>query len=437
MGAWLGLLLKLAVIGALGLAAAHVGGTVAGLTTVCTLLAINQLSHFLLLRRMRIWLRAPDARTLPRDQGLWGDIFVDLYRSWRRQRDERDRSAITLERFRSAVRALPEGVVMLDREHRIEWFNQVAQRQFGFDASRDLGTVVTQLIRHPRFALCLRGTGDADPVLIRAGTGEGRELSVLVVPFEAGGSLVHARDVTQLQRVESMRRDFVANVSHELRTPLTVITGLTESLMDDTMAGADIRHHYLGMVRDQARHMNRLVEDLLTLSRLETQDGPVQEEVIDGAALAAAVVEQGRVLSAGRHVLTMNVTPVSLRGSATEIYSAFINLVSNAVRYTPDGGHIEVCWGIEGGVPVFSVRDDGIGIAPEHLPRLAERFYRVDRGRSSATGGTGLGLAIVRHILLRHQAALQISSAPGMGSTFRAVFPASRVADEEVVVADI
>jgi two-component system phosphate regulon sensor histidine kinase PhoR len=248
------------------------------------------------------------------------------------------------------------------------------------------------------------------------------------VPYGDRQTLVISRDVTDLERVETMRRDFIANVSHELRTPLTVLCGFLETIADAAGGDGELLRRSLPLMTEQSRRMQRLVEDLLTLSRLESSHDPPREEEIDVPELVRALHADALALSAGRHRVLLDVaTGDRLLGAGEELRSAFGNLVSNAVRYTPDRGEVEIAWRREGPELVFSVRDSGIGIAAQHIPRLTERFYRVDRSRSRETGGTGLGLAIVKHVLNRHQGRLEIASEPGRGSTFSAVFPRERL----------
>ena len=257
----------------------------------------------------------------------------------------------------------------------------------------------------------------------------GHTLALQVISFGEDQKLLLSRDITQLERLETMRRDFIANVSHELKTPLTVVLGFIETLID---AHPDLPHEeaatYLNLAMQQAQRMQRLVDDLLTLSALETDSPPPSEERVDMHALLAEVRRDCEALSAGRHRIEMDFgRPAVILGSAKELRSAFVNLASNAVRYTPDGGVIKLAWRLDDGGGTFSVEDNGIGIEAHHIPRLTERFYRIDRGRSREMGGTGLGLAIVKHVLTRHQAALDIASEPGAGSRFTCRFPARRV----------
>jgi two-component system phosphate regulon sensor histidine kinase PhoR len=253
-------------------------------------------------------------------------------------------------------------------------------------------------------------------------------LEVRVIEVERTRLMVISRDITQREQVDAMRRDFIANVSHELRTPLTVVNGFMEILLDAQHEDEATRRHHLTLMQEQAQRMSRLVEDLLTLSRLESSESSLAEEVVDVQALMRDVAAEATALSHGRHRIELQPARAHLRGNPEELRSAFANLVSNAIRYTPDGGAITLAWRAEAdGGGRFEVRDTGIGVAPEHIARLTERFYRVDKSRSRETGGTGLGLAIVKHVLLRHDARLDIQSELGAGSTFAAVFPASRI----------
>jgi two-component system phosphate regulon sensor histidine kinase PhoR len=252
---------------------------------------------------------------------------------------------------------------------------------------------------------------------------------VRLIEFGEDRKLLNSRDVTAEDRIDTMRRDFVANVSHELKTPVTVLSGFVETLADESFELSSAqRSRFLGMMADQARRMQRLVEDLLTLSALESDASPRDEQPIDMRSFVERLAEEARALSAGRHTLETSVAEdCRLLGNAKELHSALSNLVSNAVRYTPAGGAISLAWRLDGGRGMFSVSDTGIGIEARHIPRLTERFYRVDSGRSRESGGTGLGLAIVKHALTRHQAVLEVTSELGRGSSFSAVFPAARI----------
>jgi two-component system phosphate regulon sensor histidine kinase PhoR len=382
------------------------------------------------LRRLIRWAQSPiDAgMPVPDAGGLWGNAFLALHQRARVGAAARRQLQEELDRLETLTQALPEGVVILADGRTIEWLNARAAADLGLDPARDLGAPIVNLVREPEFVRFLEHPQHGVPASLRR---LGRALQIASAPFGAGHVMLLTRDVTQLERLETMRRDFVANVSHELKTPLTVVSGFVDTLREGMgEIPADEAAHYLALAAEQAGRMQRLIDDLLTLSALETGAPPPLEEVVDMQALLAEVREEVVALSVGRHEVRLEDTgPARLRGAAVELRSAFGNLASNAVRYTPPGGRIVLAWRElpEGGAE-FAVRDSGIGIESQHIPRLTERFYRVDRGRSRESGGTGLGLAIVKHVLERHQARLAIESQAGRGSTFRAIFPATRVA---------
>ncbi len=370
------------------------------------------------------WLEKGDAPDPPRARGTWDKLHALLHRSRRESARREAELARALTRWREAARALPDGVESLDGE-RIEWCNDTARAHLDLDPAKDAGHPITHLVRFPEFGRYLEEGDFAKPVELRSS--DGRVLSVQVVTYGDGQSLVLSRDITRFEKLERMRREFVANVSHELRTPLTVISGFLETLREGDTDPEDARR-YLGLMSEQSRRMERLVADLLTLSTLESSPPPPMEEAIDMSALVDRMGADARALSQGKHVIEVeNQSGIALLGSEREITSALGNLVSNAIRYTPVGGKVRLKWHAADDGAAFDVEDTGIGIPPEHIPRLTERFYRVDRGRSRETGGTGLGLAIVKHALARHGAALDIASTPGEGSRFSARFSAPRV----------
>jgi two-component system phosphate regulon sensor histidine kinase PhoR len=391
-------------------------------------LALRLAYHAWHLAALRRWLREPRLERLPRGRGVWEHLLAELHRYLRHREAGQAELDRTLTRFRAAARALPDGVVILDRDNRIEWSNPTAAGHFGIDARRDAGQAVSNLIRHPDFVARLRAGSFSEPMLLRSGMSDAL-LSVRLIEFGEDRKLLNSRDVTAEDRLDTMRRDFVANVSHELKTPVTVLSGFVETLADDSFdLSSAQRSRFLGMMADQAKRMQRLVEDLLTLSALESDPSPADEQPIGMRALVERLAEEARALSAGRHVVQAAIAEdCRLLGNPKELHSALSNLVSNAVRYTPAGGSISLAWRLEGGRGVFSVADTGIGIEARHIPRLTERFYRVDSGRSRESGGTGLGLAIVKHALTRHQAVLEVSSELGRGSRFSALFPEARI----------
>jgi two-component system phosphate regulon sensor histidine kinase PhoR len=426
-GYWLNTLLKLLAVAAPSLAIGLIFGPVWGLACACAGLSLLLATHIYFLHRLGKWLGTPSLDTLPQGRGVWEKVFAQLYHAVRRERRERDEIMHMLQRFRDATNVLPVGIVLLDSAQRVEWCNVSAAAHFSLDAERDRGISLTHLVRQPEFAAYLSEADPHEPVMLHPVHRPGDSLSIQLIPFAKDSRLLISHDITRIERIETMRRDFIANVSHELRTPLTVINGFLELLTQDAPDDPKEATRYQATMLEQSRRMMRLVEDLLTLSRLEVGDRPAIEETVDMQQLASTLADEARGLSGGSHQFRLEVAPGRLKGSGDELRSAFGNLISNAIRYTPPGGTITVRWAATPEHGAFSVADTGIGIGAEHIPRLTERFYRVDRSRSRETGGTGLGLAIVKHVLLRHQAALKIESEPGKGSTFFAEFPASRV----------
>ncbi len=383
------------------------------------------------------WLLQGQFDHLPTSWGLWGELADRIRRLSRRLRQEIDRSDERLAQMTSAIQASPNGVLLLDSDDHIEWCNQTAAQHFGLDTQRDQQQLITHLVRDPVFSAYLHATDNTQEVLI-----EGRlsrpnapqRLSVQWFPYGEGRRLLLSRDITTLEQAEVMRRDFVANVSHEIRTPLTVLSGFVETLQTLPLS-EDEKKRYLELMSHQAQRMQTLVADLLTLSRLEGSPLPGLSEWTPMSVLWESCENDARALAGGQqgrieltHQLSFEPPPElqthSVGGSCTELQSAMSNLISNALRYTPAGGCVTIGWrwqlpqGME-----FWVQDNGPGIAPEHLPRLTERFYRVDRSRSRETGGTGLGLAIVKHVVQRHGGHMKISSVLGQGSRFGFVLP--------------
>jgi two-component system phosphate regulon sensor histidine kinase PhoR len=379
------------------------------------------------LRRLLDWLRRPDPGEVPEASGVWDDAFALLYRRERHLAQERQRLARLVVRYAQAGRALPDGVVILDGENRIVWCNGKAEARFGIDANTDVGQPIANLVRQPEFVKYVAQGDYAGPVQLKTGRGAALTLSVQIIPYDDAQKLLLARDITQAERLETMRRDFVANVSHELRTPLTVIRGFLETVRELKL-DPDRARNYMGMMADQASRMQRIIDDLLTLSALESAPQPPWDRQIPMDTVLASLRADAEALSGGRHRISLDATGGwDLLGAESEIAGALRNLVTNAIRYTPDGGEVRLIWRASEAGASFAVEDSGIGIEAEHIPRLTERFYRVDNSRSRETGGTGLGLAIVKHALLRHQASLQIESEPGKGSRFTVQFPARRV----------
>jgi two-component system phosphate regulon sensor histidine kinase PhoR len=438
MSFWLLPLTRILLVAVAALITGFFAGPAAAFAVLSVGLAAMVIVQLHYLDALQRWLRRPDETSIPDGFGAWGDVFSELYRTRRRDEKRRRDLAGGLERAERAAQALPDGVVMLNADQRIEWCNSAAERLLGIDRGRDRGRVLTHLVRYPGVSNYLKDASGGEPILVRTAEAPARSLSLQVIQFAELEKFVLVRDVTTFERTETIRRDFIANVSHELRTPLTIINGYLEHMKDGTLHGP-VGERAVSVMHDQVRRMTRLVEDLLILSRLEAEGRPGYEEAVDVAELVEQLVEEGRTLSKGRHEITAGeVSPLRLHGNPEELRSAFTNLVSNAIRYTSEGGAITLRWDVGEDGATLSVSDTGIGIAAEHIPRLTERFYRVDRSRSRDTGGTGLGLAIVKHVLLRHGASLEIESELGRGSTFRCVFPASRlVTDTEHAAAGV
>jgi two-component system phosphate regulon sensor histidine kinase PhoR len=386
--------------------------------------------HLWHVAKLARWLADPQPGKVPEGRGHWDELLTALHRHERNALRREQVLGESLIRFRRATQALPDGVVILDADNRIEWCNDTAAAQLGLDAQRDAGQAIGNLIRTPAFLEYLPGGDHTHAGPIKVPVGSSGTLALQLIPYGEAQKLLLARDVTQEERIETMRRDFVANVSHELRTPLTVLAGFLETVRELKLDPQRIRD-YLGMMQDQASRMHRIIEDLLTLSVLESAP-PLSGERVRMRPLLERVRSDAEALSAGKHRISLLGAPaVDILGAEAELSSAFGNLVTNALRYTPAGGEIRIAWrdGAEGAW--FTVEDTGIGIAPEHLPRLTERFYRIDRSRSRETGGTGLGLAIVKHAVARHQASLELDSRPGAGSRFTIRFPAARTVPAE------
>jgi two-component system, OmpR family, phosphate regulon sensor histidine kinase PhoR len=393
--------------------------------------------------RLLGWLRAEHGNDAPRKAalappaipGTWGEIAERMRRLLRVRDQLNDESQTRLEEFLEAMQASPNGVVLLDGRGRIEWCNQTASQHFGFDATRDMLQLITHLVREPAFKAYMATSDFSEDVVISGSSSTPArpvKLSVHVHAYGADRKLLLSRDITSLELAEAMRRDFVANVSHEIRTPLTVLSGFIETLQTLSLDETE-RSRYLSLMAQQSGRLQTLVNDLLTLSRLEGSPFPGANEWATTSALLVQCEQEARALSRllvplGQQLEFESGTSCEIAGLQAELHSAMSNLVTNAVRYTPEGGVVRVAWKLlPDGRGEFSVTDSGPGIAPEHLPRLTERFYRVDRSRSRETGGTGLGLAIVKHVAQRHSAQLHIESQQGRGSRFSLTFPASRV----------
>jgi two-component system phosphate regulon sensor histidine kinase PhoR len=401
-------------------------GTYALWFMILALIVIMSL-HARQLQKLAVWLNDAKLESMPEAGGIWDELFSLVYRLVKSHLETKQKLADELQHMEQATAALPEGVAILNEANRIEWFNPIAQQHFDLDSQHDIMQDITYLVRQPEFIEYVQDSDFSKPLMMRPGRHDDMVLSIKLIPYGGDKRLLISRDITQFERVEGMRRDFVANVSHELRTPLTVINGFVETMQDMEDFNKASARQPLALMAEQTRRMEHLVADLLTLSRLENDQNPLSEDKVDIRSLLSEVHQSGLLLSGGRHSVELEISAATgILGNREELRSAFDNLVGNAVRYTPTGGTILLRWFERAEQPVFSVQDSGIGIAAKHIPRLTERFYRVDRSRSRETGGTGLGLAIVKHIVMRHQAKLEVTSEEHRGSTFSLVFPVRR-----------
>ena len=374
------------------------------------------------------WLAGGGREPGPNPRGIWGRVFEALGRIHRQNRKRKKRLRKAVNRVRQAAEAMPEGAIVLDAAGTILWMNGASGRLLGLERPRDTGRPVSSFIRHPLFTGALDAEAFDEPLQIASPLHEESQLLVRIVPYGGSRRLMLVRDVTRLYHLEQMRKDFVANVSHELRSPLTVITGYLEAFQDDELLPAEFRRP-VSRMSQQASRMCLIVEDLLRLSRLEATPGAAPAEPIDVTEMIAMIARDAYTLSEGAHLVTHDADAAfSLLGDWNELYSAFSNIAFNAVQYTPAGGTIRLEWTPDGEGARLDVADTGEGIEAHHIPRLTERFYRVDKARSHEKGGTGLGLAIVKHVLVRHDAWLEIESRSGEGSRFSCRFPARRVA---------
>jgi two-component system, OmpR family, phosphate regulon sensor histidine kinase PhoR len=384
--------------------------------------------HLYWMQRLYLWSLKPGLNFMPNGKGIWEDIFANLYQEMRRHSRSQSQLSSTLERLRHATSALPDGVVVLNHRNEIEWFNEPAVQRLGLKRQHDENQPIYYLLRQAEFVQYLQSEDYSEPLKLKSWRSPDVTLELQIIPFASKQRLLICRDISAIEKTEIMRRDFIANVSHELRTPLTVVGGFLETISDMQGEVSPDIQPYFDMMQSQTTRMRRIIEDLLTLSSLENNVVLKDETDIAMEPLLNQLLKDARALSLGEHTVTLHMdAKVNIRGSYNELLSAMSNLTSNAVRYTPANGNIDIFWQIQDEQVIFSVQDTGIGIEPQHLPRLTERFYRVDSGRSRDTGGTGLGLSIVKHILHHHQAILKVESEPGKGSRFSIVFPAQRV----------
>ena len=379
------------------------------------------------LKVLLTWSAGPLEGAAPALAGAAGEVGARFERALRQREAQRHTEAERLAQFLSAIEALPNGLLLIDADDGIQWLNPAAADHFGLDMARDLGQALTNLVRAPSFVSHLQANSGHAELVMPSPRGD-TTLSVLVRPYGGTMRLVLSQDITERERTDAMRRDFVANVSHEIRSPLTVLVGFVDSMTQLQLSAAE-RQRALTVMRQQADRMQTLVTDLLALAQIEGAPRPTAEHWVDVESLMRRLQTDIVASDGGQHtVVVTNSGGGSLSGIESELFSAFWNLVSNALRYTPAGGEVRVNWQLQpDGSGEFCVCDTGPGIAREHIPRLTERFYRVDTSRSRATGGTGLGLAIVKHVVQRHGGELLITSEVGKGSQFRIRLPARRV----------
>ena len=374
---------------------------------------------------LRRWLTKGKKYSPPRSFGIWGDVFTELYRMQKRNKKRHKRLVNLLARFRETTAAMPDGIVVMQANGTIEWWNEAGGKMLDLKYPQDVGQRITNLVRTPEFMNFYNRANPDEMFSFPAPGDESKTIAVRITPYGQDQSLLMARDVTLLERVERIRRDFVANISHELRTPLTVMSGFLETMVGDEQYEDPQTRRSFQLMQQQSKRMYRLVEDLMLLSKLENENKPIKHEVVTVPQMLSTLKEEAEIVSGERqHKLVLEVDPnLYIYGDAKELDSAFSNLVVNAVNYTPEKGQITLRWYEDDNGAHFEVEDNGIGIPPHHIARLTERFYRVDVARSRETGGSGLGLAIVKHALNRHEAKLRIKSEVGRGSTFCCDFP--------------
>jgi two-component system phosphate regulon sensor histidine kinase PhoR len=385
--------------------------------------------HLYQLYKLERWFACGQKNDPPDARGIWGDIFYQVYRLRIKSRNSKRKLADILKRFQKSTAAMPDATVVLNEYWEIEWFNKAAKQYLGLKKKKDKGQRIDNLVRTPDFVRYIAKGEFTESLIIHSPIDDSILLSVRLVPYARKQVLMVARNVTRIQRLEQIRRDFVANISHELKTPLTVMNGYLENIIDDESFSGGPYARALAQMQQQANRMSRIVDDLLMLSRLETDEVVKLPEPVAIPAILSSLYEDA-ILLAKLHEQKIKLdinTNLWLYGNEKELHSAFSNLISNAVKYTPDGGEVTIRWYHDDNGAYCEINDTGVGIDKDHIPRLTERFYRVDAGRSREQGGTGLGLAIVKHVLNRHDAKLLIESEISNGSTFKCCFPKERV----------
>jgi two-component system phosphate regulon sensor histidine kinase PhoR len=416
------------VAGIAGVIGRSLLGDLVGWLIALSILGHSLLSSYINQARLDVFAKGAGISSLSGFGAAWSEIFFRLQRIISGLRKDIEQVERQHKRFIEAFQASPNGIVMLDDQDQIEWCNAIAEQFLEIQFKRDALQRIHYIVRKPEFVQYMMSRQFEEPVVLeKMGSAASLILRLQVFPFSENRRLILIQDITDLSKAEAMRRDFVANVSHEMRTPLTVMMGFLETVQTLELP-PEQKAQYLEMMMDQGRRMKNLVEDLLTLANLEANTQPAPMNSISMSYLMSLIKNDAYALSQGKHSLNFDLkTPCNLLGEEREVLSAFSNLVSNAIRYTPNVGSVSATWSVNAaGEGEFTVTDTGPGISSEHIPRLTERFYRVDRSRSRETGGTGLGLAIVKHVANRHQANLVIESTPGRGSKFILRFPPVR-----------
>ena len=416
------------VAGIAGVIGRSLLGDLVGWLIALSILGYSLLSSYINQARLDVFAKGAGISSLSGFGAAWSEIFFRLQRIISGLRKDIEQVERQHKRFIEAFQASPNGIVMLDDQDQIEWCNAIAEQFLEIQFKRDALQRIHYIVRKPEFVQYMMSRQFEEPVVLeKMGSAASLILRLQVFPFSENRRLILIQDITDLSKAEAMRRDFVANVSHEMRTPLTVMMGFLETVQTLELP-PEQKAQYLEMMMDQGRRMKNLVEDLLTLANLEANTQPAPMNSISMSYLMSLIKNDAYALSQGKHSLNFDLkTPCNLLGEEREVLSAFSNLVSNAIRYTPNIGSVSATWSVNAaGEGEFTVTDTGPGISSEHIPRLTERFYRVDRSRSRETGGTGLGLAIVKHVANRHQANLVIESTPGRGSKFILRFPPVR-----------
>lgn len=404
--------------------AAYFGGLNLGLALFSLGMLAFVIVQLKYLLKLSDWLDDPQNSHLPDGWGAWTGIFSRLYKLQRDDKKNQTELTEWLVRFRQAMSLLPDGVVIMDDVMFLEWCNPLAELHLGLDLTKDKGMRISNLVRTPEFIDYIVLGRYEKPLTLSF---RERKLILHIIPFENRRQILVTHDVTESERIDMMRRDFIANASHELRTPLTVINGFLEINAMQPNLDASVRNSHIQLMVEQGERMKILVEDMLTLSRLESTEFQAKPEGVDMHTMLNHILEEAKALSQGKHEFALDFNGPNIKCNNDEVRSAISNLVTNAIRYTPTGGQIKLKWQLTKLGPKLSVEDNGIGISSEHIARLTERFYRVEKSRSRETQGTGLGLAIVKHVALRHNAQLEIESTPNIGSQFSIQFPLSSI----------